>query len=205
MSEIIRMPESEIEKAGGVLSRAFCNDRISQFMSSDETERRNLLEWYFTAFARYGHLFGEAYVTKGETRGVAIWFPPGESEMPAERIEHAGLDKAPQVFGADAWSRFTTLMDQLDRSHVEDMKTPHWFLPLLGIDPPYQHSGLGSNLLAPMLSRADADGLPCYLATAEPRNIQFYQKQGFAVINEGVEPQSGIKFWTFRREPLSGV
>jgi len=129
MSEIIRMPESELEKAGGVLARAFCNDRLSQFMSSDETARRNLLQWYFTAFARYGHMFGEVYVTKGETHGVAIWFPPGESEMPTERIEQTGLDKAPQVFGEDAWSRFVTIMDLLDRSHVEDMKTHHWFLP----------------------------------------------------------------------------
>jgi hypothetical protein len=50
-----------------------------------------------------------------------------------------------------------------------------------------------------VLDRADAEGLPCYLKTAQPGNVPFYQKLGFGVIADTVEPRSGLRLWTFRR------
>jgi len=201
MSEVVLISESEIENAGAVLARAFLNDPFSQYMLPDEAERQRLLPWYFSAFVRYGYLFGEVYVTAGAIKSVAIWFPPGEIEMSPERAAQAGLDKAPEVLGVDVWRRFSTVIDRLDLTHNEEMKTKHWFLPLLGVDPSHQGTGLGGKLIQPVLSRAADEGLPCYLATFQPRNVSFYKKQGFAVINEGVEPVSQLRFWTFRRDP----
>jgi GNAT superfamily N-acetyltransferase len=205
MPEVILMRESEIESAGAVLARAFFRDPIVKYMLPDESERERLSPWHFTAFVRYGYLFGEVYVAiddgTGDVTGVAVWFPPGSIEMPPERVAQAGLDKAPEVLGADVWNRFMTVIDKLDQTHHEDMKTRHWFLPLLGIDPLHQGSGLGGKMIKPVLAHADAQGLPCYLATVQPRNVRFYQKQGFTVVSEDVEAVSGIRFWTFRRDP----
>jgi hypothetical protein len=54
-----------------------------------------------------------------------------------------------------------------------------------------------------MLERADAEGLPCYLDTFQPRNVPLYQKHGFEITIEEVEPNSGVRGWGFLREPRS--
>jgi GNAT superfamily N-acetyltransferase len=141
------------------------------------------------------------YGTAGGTDGVAVWLPPGEAEITPERAARAGLDRAPEVLGAAAWERFRTLMDHMEQFHHQDVQPRHWYLPILGVDPAHQGRGLGGRLLAPILARADTEGLPCYLETVEPRNVPFYQKHGFAVVTEGVEPYSGVRFWTCRRDP----
>jgi hypothetical protein len=51
------------------------------------------------------------------------------------------------------------------------------------------------------VDRADADGLPCYLETAQPDNVAFYEHLGFRRVVEVVGPQSGLRLWTFRRAP----
>jgi hypothetical protein len=52
-----------------------------------------------------------------------------------------------------------------------------------------------------MLARADHERIPCYLETFLARNVPFYQRHGFKVVVEGTVPESGLAFWTMRREP----
>jgi len=185
------------------MARAFFIDPIMEYMFPDEDERRRLAPWHFSAHIRYGHLFGVVYTTSGSpdvtAAGTAVWFRPGESELMAERIEQSGLDLAPAVLGAAPWARFSSVCDYVERLHPKEVPEPHWYLPLLGVDTPLQGQGVGSALLRIILDRADKEGLPAYLWTAKARNVPFYQQHGFEVLTEGVEPESGIQFWTMRR------
>ena len=61
--------------------------------------------------------------------------------------------------------------------------------------------GLGRALIQPIMDRADAAGLPCYLETAQPGNVAFYKHLGYEQVVDVVEPQSGLRLWTFRRDP----
>ena len=56
-------------------------------------------------------------------------------------------------------------------------------------------------MLQPILDRADADGVACYLETVNAKNVPFYVARGFAVVLEAIEPASGLRLWTFRRDP----
>lgn len=49
--------------------------------------------------------------------------------------------------------------------------------------------GLGSAVLAPVLDKADAEGVPCYLENSNPRNTPFYTRLGFVEVNR--VPYSG--------------
>ena len=119
--------------------------------------------------------------------------------MTDARLAQAGLDRAPDVLGAAAWDRFISVCDFVEELHPKEVPEPHWYLPLLGVDPVLQGQGVGSALLKVILDRADRDGLPAYLWTAKARNVPFYQHHGFRVLTEGVEPTSSIRFWTCRR------
>jgi hypothetical protein len=35
----------------------------------------------------------------------------------------------------------------------------------------------------------------------EAHNVLFYERHGFAVVTSDVEPQSGLRYWTMRRDP----
>ncbi len=197
---IVPLEESQIETAGASMARAFFDDHVMAYTFPDEDERRRLAPWHFSAFIRYGYLFGEVYTTSVSPDETAVWFTPGEAELTDERLKHAGLDRAHDVLGAEAWKRFNTVCDYVERLHPTEVPEPHWYLPLLGIDPVLQGQGVGSALLKMILDRADRDGLRAYLWTAKSRNVPFYQKHSFEVVTEGVEPTSGIRFWTCRRE-----
>ena len=58
-------------------------------------------------------------------------------------------------------------------------KEPHWYLPLIGVDPAKQGQGCGVVLLRYALARIDQDRLPAYLESTNPANISLYEKHGF--------------------------
>lgn len=63
-------------------------------------------------------------------------------------------------------------------------REPHWYLCVLGVDPAYQGQGIGSGLLATWLAAVDRDAGFAYLETDRPENRPFYERTGFAVVNE---------------------
>ena len=56
---------------------------------------------------------------------------------------------------------------------------PHWYLPLIGVDPAQQGKGLGDALMRHALVRCDRAGQPAYLESSNPRNISLYRRHGF--------------------------
>jgi hypothetical protein len=56
-------------------------------------------------------------------------------------------------------------------------------------------------VLAPVLDRLDAEGLPAYLETAQPRNVSYYRRYGFEVAGELALPANDLVFWGMRRDP----
>ena len=93
-----------------------------------------------------------------------------------------------------------------DRAHLERMEQrhrhdrSHWYLFILGTEQAAQGQGLGSALLAHMLARVDAAGLPAYLESSSERNLALYGRHGFAVTSEVAIP-GGPRIWPMRREP----
>jgi ribosomal protein S18 acetylase RimI-like enzyme len=59
---------------------------------------------------------------------------------------------------------------------------PHWYLPLIGVDPTLQRKGYGSILLEHVLRDCDRDGRPAYLESSNPENISLYQRHGFEIL-----------------------
>lgn len=57
------------------------------------------------------------------------------------------------------------------------------------------------SLLRPILAEADAEALPCYLETAEERNVAFYRKHGFETVRHGTALDTPVEYWTMQRSP----
>lgn len=53
----------------------------------------------------------------------------------------------------------------------------------------------------PVLERADAQGVACYLETQNESNIAVYQRFGFQVVSAEVVPGHDLRIWAMRRKP----
>lgn len=199
--DIVDLKPDQIPAAGAVLARALFEDGLAKHMYPDPEERKARIPWHFSAMVRYGVLFGRVFTTVGTPRGVAVWLTPGETAMTDSRIAAAGLDASPAVLGEEAFGRFLSVVSQIEPYREQDVSSRHWYLALVGVDPDYSGRGIGGSLLKPVLAAADGDDLPCYLETAEERNVAFYQKHGFEAVRYGTIPDTAVEYWTMRRPP----
>lgn len=198
LRQVVHLPESRLNEAADALSQAFHDDPLQSYTFPDPEERRRLSPAHFTAILRYGLLTGQVFTGVEPGSGAAVWMPPGVEGTP-ELAEAAGLTRLPETIGAGAAGRFSRMIDYAEAVHHRDMTAPHWYVMVVGVAPAFQGQGYGRALLQPMLDRAEIEGLPCYLETTQPKNVSFYQRLGFRVLVDDVEPESGLRFWTFRR------
>jgi len=200
-TEITRLAEGQVEEAGEMLGRAFHDNPMSLYILPDEGDRTRHLGWMFGTSTRYGCLFGEVYTTTGRIDGAAVWLTPESPPMSRETAGRAGMAELPQKMGPEAFQRLMVMKSHFDELRRRDAPEPHWYLWVLGVDPPRQGQGVGGALLQPVLARADADGLPCYLETDKPINVPFYQRHGFEVVVVDDLPGGGFHYWTMKRAP----
>jgi ribosomal protein S18 acetylase RimI-like enzyme len=73
------------------------------------------------------------------------------------------------------------IFEQMEKFHPAE---PHWYLPMIGVDPARQGGGVGSALMAEALKVIDRNGAMAYLESSNPRNISLYKRHGFEVIGE---------------------
>jgi ribosomal protein S18 acetylase RimI-like enzyme len=127
------------------------------------------------AFGGKAFVNGSAFVSEGRA-GTALWLPPGlhsDDEELAAIIESTvapslALEAAP-------------IFEQMAAYHPA---APHWYLPLIGVDPAHQGEGHGNALMAHALAQCDRDHAPAYLESSNPRNIPFYKRLGFEPLGE---------------------
>jgi ribosomal protein S18 acetylase RimI-like enzyme len=199
--DIVRLTTADVEAAADVLARTFFDDPFALHVLPEEEDREDLLFWYFGTMVQYGLQFGEVIATaSGE--GVAVWLPGDSEQNEVDQVPHLGLVDAPEVLGAEGFTRLVGLTGHLDRVRKMLLPPQHWHLPAIGVDPGYQGHGVGGALLRWGYSRADAERAPCYLETFRQRNATFYERHGFARALASVIPGSDLGFWTFRRNPV---
>lgn len=174
MSVRVAKPE-ERERIFSLQCLSFSKDPIMRWFMPDAATYLETFPRISVPFAGEAFDHGTAYVDE-DFRGACMWFPDGvHSDMEAmgllmaEVLDPAFLEAAAPFF------------EQMEEHHP---KTPHWYLPMIGVDPAYQGEGVGSALLAKALERVDADGLPAYLESSNPANVPLYRRHGFEVVAE---------------------
>lgn len=187
---------SELPAAAAMLTRAFKDDPIANFMFSGERRRERGLHSFFTAQIRRQYLpLGEVYASEG-LGGVAVWAPPDRERHPMRELVEL-LPTAPFLVGPNV-VRALRLLAEVDSLHP---KEPHWYLVTLGTDPRLQGTGIGSALMASVLRNIDEAGMPAYLESSKERNVPLYARFGFEVIDELRSTTGAPTMWRMWREP----
>ena len=160
---------ADVERAVAVIALAFSADPAARWTYPDPRQ-------YLAQFPALVRAFGGKAFAEGTAHhvnsyaGAALWLPPGIEP------DQAAL-KATLPEGREA--ELAAVFEEMARYHPSE---PHWYLPLIGVDPAHQRKGYGAALLREALRRCDRDHLPAYLESTNPANIKLYQAQGFEVL-----------------------
>jgi ribosomal protein S18 acetylase RimI-like enzyme len=195
-----QLDPSQTVVAAEILATAFQNDPMYRYViPNDEKRQRNLI-WLMGRVIQYSLLYGRVYMTSAN-EGVICWLPPGRAKLTTAGIIRTGLFTIVLRFGVSAYRRFDDNMEYTNKIHNSHAPNPHWYLWAIGVNPTHQGKGVGGKLLTPILSLSSHDGTPCYLETHNEKNIQFYEKHGFKIVNEGKIPKHGLRVWAMLRDP----
>lgn len=155
----------------GTIVAAFVADPVERWLWPEPWRYLAHFPGFVAAFGGAAHIS----TLTDDLAAVAMWLPPGK-EPDGNRIVAVLEQTVPADRREDAFA----VLEQMDAAHPRE---PHWYLPWLAVDPARQGSGLGANLLARDLeARVDADHLPAYLETPNPRTVPFYERHGFATV-----------------------
>lgn len=191
---------NDIEQLALALSRSFEGDPFVDgwLVRADQAQserRQHLMRVTLKALSRE---LNETY-TSTNLAGCAVWKRPGEHKLPAWR-ELLLIPSFARVSGVRRIPELLRAFAQIESLHAKHAPHAHYYLHVIGVSPEYQGSGVGSALMAPMMDRFDAENLPAYLETFQPRNVSFYERHGFRVLEEQrLAPlPTG---WFMRRDP----
>jgi ribosomal protein S18 acetylase RimI-like enzyme len=151
---------------------AFAADPMARWCWPDPHQYVAIMPDFTRAFASAGFARG-AFYTEGNV-GAALWLPPG-----AEPDEAAMGEMMERTIAAATRGEAMAVMEQMASHHPEG---PHWYLPLIGVDPAHQGKGHGDALMRHVLAICDREHLPAYLESTNPRNISLYKRHGFVEI-----------------------
>ena len=186
---------TDLDALEDVLQAAFWDDPVTTYLFPDESSRSRRSARLFRALLVRHYLPMRTVWTTSDQAGGALWAPPGHWKLTTAQILR-GLPSVIRGLGSST-VRSLRLMGEVDRHHPSES---HWYLGVLGTDPPRQGKGVGSALLTPVLSRCDREGLPAYLESSKESNIAFYERHGFKLTGE-VHPPGAPTLWSMCREP----
>jgi ribosomal protein S18 acetylase RimI-like enzyme len=195
-SSVRKATLADVPRLALALASAFQDDPVITWVFPDERRRRAVLPAFMEfRLRRLAFPHDQIWMT-GDGAAAAAWLPPPgrgqESRWQRLRllpplVRFLGLRTASVLGG----------LNHMEERHPHD--PPHWYLFILGAEQAAQGQGLGSALLAHVLARVDADGVPAYLESSNERNLAFYGRQGFEVTSEVVIP-GGPRVWPMWRE-----
>src|SRR5437764_2807723 len=188
----VHLTAEDVATAAGVLTRAFDDDPGIVYILPDPALRPKLLPGMFSAIVRYGLLRGEVLGLEHPAVAVAVWLPSSRTEADEAGMAEAGMPETMAGWDAGAQERTGTLVRFLGGMHARLMPEPHAYLSFLGVEPERQGQGLGGGLLQPHLQQLKASGTSAYLETLKARNVPFYERHGFRVLEQSTIPGTDV-------------
>jgi ribosomal protein S18 acetylase RimI-like enzyme len=164
------MTADDEDPAVDTIMLAFAADPVTRWTWPHSHQYRGVMPRFVRAFGGRAFAQGSAYCTDGYA-GAALWLPP--ETHPDEQAMEAIVDSTVSPALREA---VVATFEQMSKYHPRE---PHWYLPLMGVDPAYQGRGHGDVLMSYALERCDRDRAPAYLESTNPRNISLYRRHGF--------------------------
>jgi hypothetical protein len=201
MSSYRSLTPADADSAARVISQAFFDDPLIQFMLPLRWTRFQTLYKYFLPMTEVCTRRNRVFGVGEPLQGVAYWKSPDEKEM---AINSGNITKfLPLLLTLFplAYLRAKTIIDKTEEMHRRYTGEPHYFLENLGVLSTSRGKGFSSQLIRPILAQADQKKMLAYLDTVNPVNVPIYEHFGFECVEKAAIPGTGVTVFAMRRLP----
>ena len=198
----------DVQAVVACLTAAFWDYPETAHLLPDEGKRRHVLPRYLKGDAADSLAYGTLLVARDPrdhsgvagVAGVAAWLPPHAYPIAIRRQVAQVVHLAPALPWGLAAAREARRGQLAIRTHHQQAAS-HYYLRSLGVRPEWQGKGIGAALVAPILERADREGVGCYLTTATVDNVSWYERFGFTVSATFRPTPAWPQVWAMWRDP----
>lgn len=190
---------ADVPRVAATLAAAYPDYRWTSWAFPEDGRAQRLHRWAEVCAGLAGVDAGTTWLT-ADGASVAAWTAP-DAPPPAADLQ-AVLDRdVPRAFG----SRHRVVLASERLAALGRPDAPHWWLSAVGTRPGSRRAGLGAAVLAPVLERCDADGVPAALTTYTSTAVRWFQRSGFAVTHATrTAVDHELPVWTMVRQPRRG-
>jgi GNAT superfamily N-acetyltransferase len=190
--------KQDLPGIAAALADAFHDDPVMAYVFGPESpsSQRHLRAFFQHEGSR--HLRHEHVFTDDGHGGASYWDPPGRWRTGLR--DYFGM-AVPMLLGVNR--RIPRALRGLANVEAVHERQPqdHWYLAVLGTRSAKQGTGLGSAMMAPVLEICDREGVGAYLESSKERNVPFYRRHGFEVVEEIEFGRGGPTLWAMWRDP----
>jgi len=189
----VPLDPTDDHRAARVLALAFWDDPLQLHLLPDEQSRLSRLDRFFAWNLRDARRRGFVATTP-DLGAVSVWHRPDQPKpTPLDLVRAAPMGLA--VFGR----RVQVGIGVLEAMERVAPREPHWYLSIIGSDPVRRGSGAATAVMQIGLDHADAQGVPTYLVSSKERNLAYYARFGFEVVDALTLPRGGPTVWPMWR------
>ena len=188
----------DVPRITATLTLASATARWTRWALPDDGRVQRLTRWHELA-AHRAVATRTAWVSE-DVDSVALWRPPdgaaGTAPLPDD--VRAALDRELPYLSD---SRAPVVADTEARAarHLRD--GPHWELLHLATRPTARRRGLAASVLAPVLARCDADGVPAVAVAYSWAAVAYLRGSGFQVTTDLQTADGAMPVWVVTRAP----
>jgi ribosomal protein S18 acetylase RimI-like enzyme len=188
----------EEDDAGDVLALAFLDDPVMAHCLPDGARRFEHLQTMFRPMTADALRSDAEVWVDPDLRCAARWVPPEGSVADLPRTD-PDFSAMVEALAPESLERLGLLVDAVAAARPPE---PSWYLSAVGTDPSWRGRGLATSVMAPVLARCDAGGVPAFLESTKEANLALYRRHGFEV-TEVLHPYGadGPPVWPMLREP----
>jgi GNAT superfamily N-acetyltransferase len=191
IKDLYQVTSKDFKATSDMLGDAFREDPIWKDIMKNQEKR---FPHTFGVPTKYGLKYGKIYAPTSDIEAAAVWIGPPYIDMTIWRIFRSGAFSVAMKLGLKIAFLVSKVFDQLVKDRQRLMKGEYLYLNALGVSPEKQGTGLGSKLVKAMIENLDPQ-YPIYLETESERNVRFYEKLGFKVLNTIEVPTLNLPMW----------
>lgn len=201
--EVRRGTLGDAAGATAVLAEAFADSPWTRWTVDPERHTERIRSLQLLVMERAVLTFGELWVaTVGAgIVGAAMWMHP-------DRVPHSAVwsSMGGETAALEGSRHAASVMAEEELAFLRPTSR-HYYLGAVGVDPARQGHGIGTELLNPILLRAEEEAVNVYLETSTESNVAFYVGLGFAVTGQHQLPDGGPHVWamTRRSDPMGAT
>jgi len=172
---------TDSSRCARVCAHAFYNDPLDKYFFPDEANRISKQQQLYRFFLRI-NAYNTIRVSSPKLESLLVVEQPFQHRMEmsiSTSISGLSLIRV-GVASLSKMIHYQLRTKALRNTLVQD---PYWYLALIATSPEHQGKGFARALLLPLLLEAEKNRESFFLETNNSRNLSFYEKLGFRIID----------------------